>query len=230
LNLAQARQVMVPRRKIAAIDINTPLREVISIVAQSPYSRLPVYRDSIDNVVGLVHTKDLVRWLVNNGTGEATVASLMRPVTSVHESVTADRVLRHFASGDRIQALVVDEFGGTGRDSCTLEDVLAEVLGDVGDEFKAGDPGSGTACPAGGPAAWRHDSGRCRSAAADDVRTRGHDRRWNGHRCARSSAAAGETGHDWRATSSRSSAWPSERSKPSSRDASCRTTGRDNEA
>jgi len=138
LNLKQARQVMVPRRKIAAIDVDTPLKEVISVVAQSPYSRLPVYRDSIDNVVGIVHTKDLVRWLVNNGSA-ANVASLMRPVTSVHESVTADPVLRHLRERRSHQALVVDEFGGTAG-LLTLEDVLAEVLGDVGDEFKAGDP------------------------------------------------------------------------------------------
>ena len=139
LNLKQARQVMVPRRKIASIDINTPLREVISVVVRSPYSRLPVYRDSIDNIVGILHTKDLVRWLVNNGTGEATVASLMRPVTSVHEAVTVDRVLRHLRERRSHQALVTDEFGGTAG-LLTLDDVLAEVLGDVGDEFKAGDP------------------------------------------------------------------------------------------
>jgi CBS domain containing-hemolysin-like protein len=138
LNLRQAKQLMVPRRKISAIDINTPLKEVISIVAQSPYSRLPVYKDSIDNIVGLVHTKDLVRWLVSNGT-DAAVASLMRPVASVHESVTADKVLRHLRERRSHQALVVDEFGGTAG-LLTLEDVLSEVLGDVGDEFKAGDP------------------------------------------------------------------------------------------
>src|SRR3954452_8934787 len=139
LNLRQARQVMVPRREMAAIDINTPLREVIAVVAQSPYSRLPVYRDSIDNVAGILHTKDLVRWLVNSGSSDATVASLMRPVTSVHESVTVDRVLRQLRERRSHQSLVVDEFGGTAG-LLTLEDVLAEVLGDVGDEFKAGDP------------------------------------------------------------------------------------------
>ena len=67
LNLRQAKQLMVPRRRIAALDIDTPLNEVIGIVAQSPYSRLPVYRDSLDNVVGMLHTKDLVRWLVDGG-------------------------------------------------------------------------------------------------------------------------------------------------------------------
>jgi CBS domain containing-hemolysin-like protein len=63
----------------------------------------------------------------------------MRPVTSVHESVTADKVLRHLRERRSHQALVVDEFGGTAG-LLTLEDVLSEVLGDVGDEFKSGDP------------------------------------------------------------------------------------------
>jgi putative hemolysin len=139
LNLRQAKQLMVPRRKISALDINTPLNEVISILVQSPYSRLPVYRDSIDNIVGIVHTKDVVRWLVSGGTGAATLETLIRPITSVHESVTADRVLRQLRERRSHQALVVDEFGGTAG-LLTLEDVLSELIGDVGDEFKAGEP------------------------------------------------------------------------------------------
>ena len=138
LNLRQARQLMVPRTKVAAVDITTPLNEVIGIVAQSPYSRLPVYRDSIDNIVGIVHTKDLVRWLVSEGQ-VTTVESLIRPIVSVHESVTADRVLRHLRERRSHQALVVDEFGGTAG-LLTLEDVLSELVGDVGDEFKPADP------------------------------------------------------------------------------------------
>jgi CBS domain containing-hemolysin-like protein len=138
LNLRQAKQLMVPRKRIAALDVETPLRDVIGIVAQSPYSRLPVFRDSIDNIVGMLHTKDLVRSLVGGNTN-ATLANLMRPITSVHESVTADRVLRLLRERRSHQALVVDEFGGTAG-LLTLEDVLSEFLGDVGDEFKAGDP------------------------------------------------------------------------------------------
>ena len=138
LNLRQAKQLMVPRTRVSAVDITTPLNEVIGIVAQSPYSRLPVYRGSIDNIVGIVHTKDLVRWLVSEGQG-TTVESLIRPIVSVHESVTADRVLRHLRDGRSHQALVVDEFGGTAG-LLTLEDVLSELVGDVGDEFKAADP------------------------------------------------------------------------------------------
>ena len=138
LNLRQAKQLMVPRPEISAIDINTPLQEVMRLVAQSPYSRLPVYRDSIDNIVGMLHTKDLVRWLVSD---QARVAleGVIRPIATVHESVTVDRVLRHLRERRTHQALVVDEFGGTSG-LITLEDVLAELLGDVGDEFKAGEP------------------------------------------------------------------------------------------
>lgn len=135
LNLRQARQLMVPRTRVSALDVSTPITEAIGIVAQSPFSRLPVYRDSIDNIVGMVHTKDLVRWLVIDEPG-ATLETLMRPIASVHESVTADRVLLHLRERRSHQALVVDEFGGTAG-LLTLEDVLSELIGDVGDEFKA---------------------------------------------------------------------------------------------
>jgi Mg2+/Co2+ transporter CorC len=83
----------------------------------------------------MVHTKDLVRWLVIDEPG-ATLETLMRPIASVHESVTADRVLLHLRERRSHQALVVDEFGGTAG-LLTLEDVLSELIGDVGDEFKA---------------------------------------------------------------------------------------------
>ena len=138
LNLRQAKQLMVPRPRISALDINTPLSEIVDLVAQSPFSRLPVYRDSIDDVVGMLHTKDLVRWRIDGGS-ETTLARLLRPIVSVHESVTADRVLRELRARHSQQALVVDESGGTAG-LLTLEDVLSELLGDVGDEFKAGDP------------------------------------------------------------------------------------------
>jgi CBS domain containing-hemolysin-like protein len=138
LNLRQARQLMVPRTKISALDINTPLPQVIAMVTQSPFSRLPVYRDSIDNIVGMLHTKDLVRWYVSDG-ATGSLGDVIRPVASVHESVTADRVLKQLRERRSHQALVVDEHGGTAG-LVTLEDVLSELLGDVGDEFKPGEP------------------------------------------------------------------------------------------
>lgn len=138
LNLRRAEQLMVPRRRIAALDIETPLEEVIASAVQSPYSRLPVYRKSIDNVIGMLHTKDVVRWRVTDPPN-ATLEDLVRPIATVHESATVDRVLVELRSRHSHQALVVDEFGGTAG-LLTLEDVLSELLGDVGDEFKARDP------------------------------------------------------------------------------------------
>lgn len=138
LNLRQARQLMVPRRKMSALDLDTPLDQVIDVVARSPFSRLPVYRETIDNIVGVLHTKDLVRWLVGDDRG-GTLASIIRPIASVHESVTADRVLKQLRERGSHQALVVDEHGGTAG-LLTLEDVLSELIGDVGDEFKSGEP------------------------------------------------------------------------------------------
>ena len=139
LNLRQAKQLMVPRTRISAIDINAPLNEVIAVVAQSPFSRLPVYRDSIDNIVGALHTKDVARWMVSDHATSTTLAAIMRPITSVHESVTADRVLRQIRDRRSHQALVVDEFGGTSG-LITLDDVLSEFLGNLGDEFKKAAP------------------------------------------------------------------------------------------
>jgi len=136
LNLRQARQLMIPRKRISALSIDTPLNEVVSIVAQSPYSRLPIYRGTIDNIVGILRTKDLVRWFVEGRPG-ATLAELMRTIPSVHESVTADRVLKDLRERRSHQALVVDEFGGTAG-LLTLADVLTELLGHVGDEFRSG--------------------------------------------------------------------------------------------
>jgi CBS domain containing-hemolysin-like protein len=159
LSLRQAKQLMVPRTRIEALDVNTPLNEVIGVVAQSPYSRLPVFRDSIDNIVGILHTKDLVRWLASDRE-DSTLASVMRPIASVHESVTADRVLKHFRERRSHQSLVVDEFGGTSG-LITLDDVLSEFLGELGDEFKAA-PRTHELLP----------DGRCRlpgSAAVDDA-------------------------------------------------------------
>jgi putative hemolysin len=138
LNLRLAKTLMVPRRKIAALDITTPLHEVIGIVAQSPFSRLPVYRDSLDNIVGVLHTKELVRWFVSEGRS-TTLADLIRTIPTVHESVTADRILHELRERRSHQALVVDESGGTSG-LLTLEDVLSELLGHVGDEFKAAHP------------------------------------------------------------------------------------------
>lgn len=134
LRLRSARQLMVPRPYISAIDVNTPFERAVMIAAQTPYTRLPAYRDSIDNVVGFLHTRDVVLRAIEGRPAKLT--DLVRPVPTVHERLSADELLRLLREQKAYLALVVDEFGGLAG-LVTVEDVLAELLGDVGDEFTA---------------------------------------------------------------------------------------------
>ena len=134
LGLRTARQLMVPRARLAAIDAALPFEEVLQVVAASPYSRLPAYRGSIDNVVGILHIKDVVTRYVQAGT--LTVASLLRPIVRVPDGMAADRLLAFLRERRSHQALVVDTAGDVVG-LITLEDVVAELLGGVADEFKS---------------------------------------------------------------------------------------------
>jgi CBS domain containing-hemolysin-like protein len=141
------------------VSVDSTLQDLRSLFREEQYSRMPVYRESLDNIVGVLHTKDLVRWYVSGGS-QATLGSLIRTVPSIHESISADRVLRELRERRSHQAVVVDEFGGTSG-LLTLEDVLSELLGQVGDEFKGG-----------GPVAERLSEGRVRlpgAMAVDDA-------------------------------------------------------------
>jgi CBS domain containing-hemolysin-like protein len=103
-------------------------------VASSPYSRLPVYRGSLDQVVGILHTKDLVTAYVEPG-NRATLKGMLRPLVEVPETMPADRLLALLKERRSHQAIVRGE-GGEVAGLITLEDVLAELLGGVSDEFK----------------------------------------------------------------------------------------------
>jgi putative hemolysin len=134
LGLRNARQLMVPRERLAAIELSTPLADVLRIAATSPYSRLPVYRRSIDDVAGILHTKDVVVHFVQRGrTG--TLAALVRPLLRAPDTMPADRLLEFLRQRRSHQALVVDDRGDVVG-LITLEDVLGELLGSVPDEFK----------------------------------------------------------------------------------------------
>jgi CBS domain containing-hemolysin-like protein len=134
LGLRTASQLMVPRERLAAIDISTPLADVFSIVTTSPFSRLPVYRGDLDHVAGLLHTKALVTEFVK-GTQRRSLASLLRPIVRVPHDMPADRLLAFLRERRSHQALVVSAVGSV-IGLITLEDVVAELLGGVADEFK----------------------------------------------------------------------------------------------
>ena len=135
LGLHAARQLMVPRTSIAAVNAAWSGPQVLEAALNTPFSRLPVYQDSIDHVIGILHTRDLVLHYVRDDNLDR-FRDLIRPASVVPETMTADRLLRFFRDHRTHQALVIDEHGSLAG-LVTLEDVLAELLGDIGDEFRA---------------------------------------------------------------------------------------------
>ncbi len=134
LSSKTAHQIMVPRQEIRAIDIELPIAEIVKNLVDSPYTRLPVYRDSIDKVIGVVRVKDLVTKYSREETFSS-IDELITPVTLVPESISAERVLTLLREKGAHQALVVDEHGSL-KGLITLEDVLSELFGEIADEFK----------------------------------------------------------------------------------------------
>jgi CBS domain containing-hemolysin-like protein len=135
LGLRNARQLMVPRARLAALDVGTPMADVLRVAASSPYSRLPVYRRTLDNVLGILHTKDVVTHFLDRGRS-GTLAQLVRPIPRVSDAMAADRLLAFLRERRSHQAIVMDE-AGIVVGLVTLEDVVGELLGHVPDEFKA---------------------------------------------------------------------------------------------
>lgn len=139
LGARPAREVMIPRTNMVAVDASTPPAELAAFAAGSPYTRLPVYEDHIDNIIGVLHTRDLVVALMSPGGAPVDLADLVRPVVTLPETLTVDRLLAALREHQSPLAIVVDEYGGVAG-LVTIEDVLAEIFGDVGDEFKGAGP------------------------------------------------------------------------------------------
>lgn len=138
LGARPVRQLMVPRQRIASVNADAPFEELLREVRESPYTRLPVYRGTPDNIIGMIHTKDVVLAYVN-GRDDIEIEALVRPILTVHESVKGDRLLALLRERRSHQALVADEYGGVAG-LVTIEDVLSELIGELSDEFKADDP------------------------------------------------------------------------------------------
>ncbi len=140
LGLRTARELMVPRARLAAIEVSTPFAEVLRQVATSPYSRLPVYRERADDIIGILHTKDVVLNFISGTDSQGrperrTLAALLRPISKVHYGFPADRLLAYMREKRTHQVLVVGD-DGVVEGLITLEDVVAELIGGVSDEFK----------------------------------------------------------------------------------------------
>jgi putative hemolysin len=129
------RDVMVPRTRVSAIEVSRPIPEVLKIVASEGHSRFPVYRDNVDNIVGLLYAKDLFRLLKDVRLQSRPLVDLVRaPVNFVPETQGVSSVLREMRSRRLHMAVVIDEFGGVSG-IVTLEDILEVIVGEIRDEY-----------------------------------------------------------------------------------------------
>lgn len=139
------RKVMVPRSQMLAAEVDLPLEEVFRLLAGSAYSRLPLYKGSVDNIVGLVHLKDLLQLRYWQRHPEAAakrpqeLRQVMHPVLFVPDSIPIEDVIAQMQTMHQNIAIVVDEYGGTAG-LVTFEDLMEEIIGEFQDEFDPENP------------------------------------------------------------------------------------------
>ncbi len=126
---AEIKEIYVPRVKISAVEENQSLDELKEIILTSGYSRIPVFKESIDEIVGIIYVKDLLMY-----PEKTTIKALMRPVWFITENMKVQSLLNQFKQRKLQLAVVVDEYGGTSG-IISLEDILEEIVGDIRDEY-----------------------------------------------------------------------------------------------
>jgi putative hemolysin len=134
------RQVMVPRTEVIAVQADAPLQDIIGLVTESTYTKFPVYVDGLDQIIGIVHAKDLLNAMQKSDCESCTARSLVREALFVPETLPVAGLLRLFRVHHQHIAIILDEFGGTAG-LVTLQDLLEEIVGEVSDVFDVGVPG-----------------------------------------------------------------------------------------
>ncbi len=127
------REIMVPRIDVIALDVNTRMLEALDVILAAGHSRIPVYADVIDDVVGVLYAKDLLTYL-RDGQNDAPLTSIVRPAYFVPETKKVDDLLTDLQQRKVHMAVVVDEYGGTAG-IVTIEDILEEIVGEIQDEY-----------------------------------------------------------------------------------------------
>jgi putative hemolysin len=130
----EAHEVMVPRPQVVAISVEMPPEECLAAVIDSPYTRFPAYRGSLDEIVGILHVRDLFSALNDRGIAQVEIADVLRPHHVVPETKDLAALLADFRRLKQHMAIVVDEYGAT-QGIVTLEDVLEEIVGEIEDEY-----------------------------------------------------------------------------------------------
>ncbi len=133
LDYTTVREVMVPRLDMVAIEASVSLQEAAATIVEYGHSRIPVFAENIDEVLGIIYVRDLLAAIANPD-ADSTVRSLTRPAFVVPESKRVDELLEEFRERRTQIAIVVDEYGGT-EGLVTMEDVLEEIVGEIEDEF-----------------------------------------------------------------------------------------------
>ena len=131
-----AKDIMVPRTDVVFIPTDMPLEEVLDIIAESGFSRFPVYEETIDNVIGILYVKDLMRELVkkNKNFKDIVVKDILRKPYFIPDSKKINALFHDFRKKRVHIAVAVDEYGGVAGIIC-LEDILEEIVGEIQDEF-----------------------------------------------------------------------------------------------
>lgn len=133
------RQVMVPRTEIVAIEADTTLEDLTNIINQHSYTKLPVYEDDLDQILGILHIKDVLRVMNQSEFQGTTARELARDTLYVPETLPVNDLLHQFRHNHQHLAIVLDEYGGTAG-LVTLEDLLEEIVGEVSDPFDKNSP------------------------------------------------------------------------------------------
>ena len=129
---------MTPRPDMVSIDVTSSARRALDLVIADGYSKLPVFEGTIDNVIGVVHDRELLISLSDGTLAQKPIRTLMRPITLVPESKRVSELLREMQRGKFSLAIVVDEYGGTSG-LVTMEDLLEEIVGEIRDEHDEGE-------------------------------------------------------------------------------------------
>ena len=129
-----AKQVMVPRTQTVAIDVNDYDHETLADIIEEGYSRIPCYEDSIDNITGVVHLKDILKKMRESGPEIIDIKSIIRPVSFTPETKRIGQLLKEFQMKHQQIAIVLNEYGGV-EGIITMEDILEELVGEIQDEY-----------------------------------------------------------------------------------------------
>lgn len=129
-----AKEVMTPRTHIVAVNIDATVDEILEIVIEESFSRIPVYENSIDNVIGLLYVKDLFALIRKSTEWEISLKDLIRPAYFVPEYKKIDELFKEMQKSKTHIAIVIDEYGGTAG-LITIEDLLEEIVGNIFDEY-----------------------------------------------------------------------------------------------